>query len=123
GEQVPDADEMLTGLQELAAQIRPYTYVVVASHGNYDEHALQAILPQQPSYVGLVASPRRATAVRDYLLAQGLTETELLPLKGPAGLDIQARRGDEIALSIMAEIVQHRRNAEQLDLNLFRQQK
>ncbi len=123
GEQVPDADEMLTGLQELAAQIRPYTYVVVASHGNYDEHALQAILPQQPSYVGLVASPRRAAAVRDYLLAQGLTETELLPLKGPAGLDIQARRGDEIALSIMAEIVQHRRNAEQLDLNLFRQQK
>ena len=52
----------------------------------------------------------------DYLKAQGLTTDELGCLKYPAGLDIQARRGDEIALSIMAEIVQQRRNAEALNL-------
>ena len=46
----------------------------------------------------------------------------MLPLNSPAGLDIQARRGDEIALSIMAEIVQKRRNAEMLDLALFHAQ-
>jgi YHS domain-containing protein len=69
--------------------------------------------------VGLVASPRRGSEVRNYLLVQGLSESELLPLKAPAGLDIQARRGDEIALSIMAEIVQKHRNAELLDLALF----
>jgi YHS domain-containing protein len=45
----------------------------------------------------------------------------MMPLKAPAGLDIQARRGDEIALSIMAEIVQRRRNAELLDLTLFKE--
>lgn len=113
------ADEVLAGLNDLDKAIRPFTYVVVATHGNYDELALEKILPLQPAYVGLVASPKRAVAVHDYLRDLGLSENELLPLKAPAGLDIQARRGDEIALSIMAEIVQKRRNAELLDLALF----
>jgi xanthine dehydrogenase accessory factor len=110
---------VLTSLEGIGSQIRPLTYIVVATHGNYDELALEKILPLHPTYVGLVASPTRATAVRDYLTLQGLSETDLLPLKSPAGLDIQARRGDEIALSIMAEIVQRRRNAELLDLAMF----
>lgn len=113
------ADEVLTGLEGIGEQIRPYTYVVVATHGNYDELALEHVLAAKPSYVGLVASPTRAAAVRDYLTKQGVTEMELLPLKSPAGLDIQARRGDEIALSVMAEIVQKRRNEELRDLALF----
>ncbi len=113
------ADDVLTTLDGIATQIRPLTYIVIATHGNYDELALEKILPHQPTYVGLVASPARASAVRDYLTQSGLSETDLLPLKSPAGLDIQARRGDEIALSIMAEIIQRRRNAELLDLALF----
>jgi xanthine dehydrogenase accessory factor len=113
------ADELLLNLDEVVGQIRPFTYVVIATHGNYDEIALAKILPAYPSYVGLVASPKRAQAVREYLTMQGISETEMLPLKAPAGLNIQARRGDEIALSIMAEIVERRRNAEVLDLALF----
>jgi xanthine dehydrogenase accessory factor len=116
---LPFADETLNSLDGIAGQIRPFTYIVIATHGNYDELALEQILKAEPSYVGLVASPKRAEAVRDYLRGQGLTETDLLPLKAPAGLDIQARRGDEIALSIMAEIVQKRRNAELINLALF----
>lgn len=119
GASMPHANEVLTTLEEIGAQIVPNSYVVVATHGNFDELALAQILQAQPSYVGLVASGKRATAVRDYLRFQGLSETDMLPLKAPAGLDIQARRGDEIALSIMAEIVQRRRNAELLDLALF----
>ncbi len=122
GEALADADVVLTSLDAVVGQIRPFTYIVVATHGNYDELALAKILPLQPTYVGLVASSKRAEAVRDYLRMQGITETELLPLKAPAGLDIQARRGDEIALSIMAEIVQRRRNAELLDWALFREE-
>ena len=113
------ADEVLTDLEAIGEQIRPYTYVVVATHGNYDELALEHVLAAKPTYVGLIASPTRAAVVRDYLTGQGMTETELLPLKSPAGLDIQARRGDEIALSVMAEIVQKRRNEELRDLALF----
>jgi xanthine dehydrogenase accessory factor len=117
---IPYVNETLTNLDNLASKITPTTYIVVASHGNYDELALEKLLAAHPGYVGLVASRKRAEGVRDYLLEQGLSETDLLPLKAPAGLDIQARRGDEIALSIMAEIVQRRRNAEEIDLALFR---
>ena len=117
---IPHVNETLTNLDNIASKITPYTYIVVASHGNYDELALEKLLAANPGYVGLVASRKRAEGVRDYLLEQGLSETDLLPLKAPAGLDIQARRGDEIALSIMAEIVQRRRNAEEINLALFR---
>lgn len=121
GSSMNHANTLLATLENIGQQITPQTYVVVATHGNFDEMALEAILRAQPCYVGLVASGKRATAVRDYLRFQGLSDTDMLPLKAPAGLDIQARRGDEIALSIMAEIVQRRRNAELLDLALFQE--
>jgi xanthine dehydrogenase accessory factor len=110
------ADELLTDLAQVVDKITALTYVVVASHGQYDELALEYALRSKTGYVALVASKRRAAAVLDYLRGQGLSEEELARLKYPAGLDIQARRGDEIALSIMAEIVQRRRNAEPLEL-------
>ncbi|MBP8002656.1 MAG: XdhC family protein [Chloroflexi bacterium] len=118
---IPYVNETLTSLDNIASKITPTTYIVVASHGNYDELALEKLLAANPGYVGLVASRKRAEGVRDYLLDQGLTDTDLLPLKAPAGLDIQARRGDEIALSIMAEIVQRRRNAEEVNLALYQE--
>jgi xanthine dehydrogenase accessory factor len=110
------ADEILTDLAQLNAKVTPFTYVVVASHGHYDELALEQVLPSQAAYVTLVASRKRAAAMLDFLRGQGLSETVLGRLKYPAGLDIQAHRGDEIALSIMAEIVQKRRTAELLDV-------
>lgn len=109
-------DELITDLAKIPDRITPLTYVVVASHGHYDELALEHALRSKAAYVALVASKTRSAAVLDYLAAQGLTETELARLKYPAGLDIQAVHGDEIALSIMAEIVQRRRNAEPLDV-------
>ena len=116
GESLPEADELITDLENMAERITPLTYVVVASHGNFDELALQYALQSRASYVALVTSQRRASSVLEYLTAQGLTEEALSRLKYPAGLDIQARRGDEIALSIMAEIVQRRRNAEPIEI-------
>jgi xanthine dehydrogenase accessory factor len=116
GASLPEADEVITDLDKFSAKITPLTYVVVASHGRYDELALERALRSQAAYVAIVASKARSAAVLDYLAAQGLTEAELGRLKYPAGLDIQALRGDEIALSIMAEIVQRRRNAEEIDV-------
>lgn len=110
------ADDVLTDLEELIDKITPLSYVVVASHGQYDELALAYALRSSAAYVALVASKSRAATVLAYLAGQGLTKDELSRLKYPAGLDIQARRGDEIALSIMAEIVQRRRTAERLDV-------
>ncbi|MDJ0753400.1 MAG: XdhC family protein [Ardenticatenaceae bacterium] len=120
GAEMSAADEIITSLDQLEDKITPLTYVVVATHGHYDEPALEKALKRQAAYVGLVASKKRAEAVREYLKFVGLGEADLLAFKAPAGLDIQARRGDEIALSIMAEIVQVRRNAELLDLALLK---
>lgn len=113
------ADSVLHEMAQLAAEVRPNTYVVVATHGNYDETALAAIMAARPAYVGLVASKKRAEQVFGYLRQSGFGDNELLALKAPAGLDIRARRGDEIALSIMAEIVEKRRSAELFELTLL----
>jgi len=116
GAGMDQADEILTELEEISNKISPLTYVVVASHGQYDELALEYALRSRAAYVALVASKTRTASGLEYLQVQGLTGDELGRLKYPAGLDIQARRGDEIALSIMAEIVQQRRTAEALDV-------
>jgi xanthine dehydrogenase accessory factor len=112
GGPIPGADELLTSLDELAARVTPLTYAVVATHGHYDELALERLLPTAAPYVGLIASRARADAVRRYLAEQELGAAQVGRLRAPAGLDIGARRGDEIALSVMAEIVRERRAAE-----------
>ncbi len=111
-----EADELITDLGLLVSRITPLTYVVVTTHGNYDEVALEHALRSKAAYVALVASKTRLKAVLDYLSAAGLTPAQLAALKCPAGLDIQAVQAEEIAVSIIAEIVQHRRSAGQIDL-------
>jgi xanthine dehydrogenase accessory factor len=83
-------------------------FVVVATMGTGDEEALEAALRSEALYVALVASPRRAAVMRDYLTARGIAPEELVKLRAPAGLDLGGQRPEEIALSIMAEIVQSR---------------
>ncbi|MFN8452472.1 MAG: XdhC family protein [Anaerolineae bacterium] len=103
----PDAGgvPVVTALADIGRYALPDSYVVVASHGNYDEAALEQVVKARPRYIGLVASRKRFEAVLDYLRSQGIDETELARIKAPAGLDIQALRGDEIAVSILAEII------------------
>lgn len=108
------ADELLTDLTAIGAYVTPVASIVIATHGQYDELALEQALATNAPYIGLVASRKRAEAVREYLAQQGFTDQQLGRFKSPAGLDIQARRGEEIALSIMAEIVQRRRNSAEL---------
>jgi len=107
-------DEMVGSVEELAGRVSPLSFFVVATHGEYDEPALRAAFDTDVPYIGLVASPKRGAAVRDSLAAAGVSKHDLARMKFPAGLDIGARRGDEIALSIMAEIIQVRQGLEQL---------
>jgi xanthine dehydrogenase accessory factor len=104
----PNADRVLPlDLEHLS--LSPQTFVVVASHGNYDEPALEAALNTQASYVALVASHKRGASVLEYLRGSGLSEEKLARLKCPAGINFGAVTPEEIALSIIAEIVQIRR--------------
>jgi xanthine dehydrogenase accessory factor len=85
-------------------------YLVVATQGVWDEEALAAGLRRNASYVGLVASPTRANVVRLWLRDEtGLADDRLAALRAPAGMDIGAETAEEIALSILAELVQVRR--------------
>lgn len=94
------------------AQLRvtPRTFVVVASHGTFDEEALLQALRSEAGYVSLVASRKRAGAVIEALRARGVPAERLGRLKAPAGLDIGAVTPQEIAVSILAEIIQMSRS-------------
>lgn len=85
-------------------------FVVVAGHGEGEWEVLEAALSGgRARYVGLVASPRRAAAVRRRLADRGVAEEDLARLVSPAGLDLGAREPAEIALSILAQVVEQRR--------------
>ncbi len=112
GTAMAHADEVVRDLAELAEHADASTFVVVATHGHYDEPALVAALKTAAPYVGLVASRKRAEPILEYLRGEGFGDADLARLKIPAGLDLGARRGDEIALAILAEIVQLRRGSE-----------
>jgi len=79
--------------------------VVIALHGRGEADALRAALESDVPYVGLVASPTRGAAVAQAL---DLAPDRLARLRTPAGLDIGARTPEEIALSILAELVASR---------------
>jgi xanthine dehydrogenase accessory factor len=82
------------------------TVAVVASQGHYDEQALETILRAGAAYVGLVASRKRGAVVRKWLEDNGVPGVEAV--RYPAGIDLGARTAPEVALSILAEIVQSR---------------
>jgi xanthine dehydrogenase accessory factor len=86
--------------------IDEHTYILVATHGQYDEDALEQVLTSPARYIGMVGSHRRAEACRSYLRTSGLSEQQIARLKAPAGLDIGAITPEEIAASIIAELVQ-----------------
>jgi len=97
----------LTSLESLDAQLPKGSgeiFAVVASQGHYDEEALASILKARPAYVGLVASRKRGAMVRAGLEENGAIGADAIRI--PAGLDLGARTAPEVALSILAEIVQ-----------------
>ena len=105
----PNAETLVQQLKGMRELIGPRSYVVVATMGHYDEEALEEILSGKAGYVGLVASPRRGRAVIEYLQGRGISSDALQRVKYPAGLDIGAETPEEIALSILTEIVQRMR--------------
>jgi molybdenum cofactor cytidylyltransferase len=79
--------------------------VVVASRGQFDEDALEQALAVNAAYVALVANKKRCHEIKRNLQSKGVPLERLAPVRAPAGLEIGAESQEEIALSIMAEIV------------------
>ena len=110
-ERFPRADHLLNELEFSRLTINKNTHIVVASHGNYDEDMLVTALQSEAPYVALIASKKRASAILQYLKEASLTSEQISRLKYPAGLDFGAVTPEEIALSILAEIIQRRRGS------------
>jgi xanthine dehydrogenase accessory factor len=105
--ELPHADRVFTDLAAAELRAGPsIAYAVVASMGECDEDAVAAALAMRPAYLGVVASRKRFAILRQTLLDRGVSAHALDAIKSPAGLDLGGRQPEEVALGILAEIVQ-----------------
>jgi len=82
--------------------------VVVATQGHGDEDVIERAAALRPAYLGLVASRKRGEAVVGYLAERGVPKDQLDRVRAPAGLDLGKTTHDEMAVAILAELVQLR---------------
>lgn len=87
------------------------TFVVVSTQGEGDEEALEQAVRSEAGYIAFVASRTKAQKVFEYLRGKGIAQTKLDGVRAPAGLNIGAGAPEEIAVSILAEIIQMRSGA------------
>jgi xanthine dehydrogenase accessory factor len=88
--------------------INSSTVVIVATQGHGDEEATEIALPAAPAYLGVVASRKRGAAVLSYLEDRGFSKTQIDAVNLPAGLDLGHTTHREMAVSILAQLVQLR---------------
>ncbi len=112
-ERFPEADETMVG--DFAAMMRKLmidgsSYIVIVTREHqYDSQVLEWAARTPAAYVGMIGSKRKVQAVFSHLKARGITQEQLDRVHSPIGLPIGAETPEEIAVSIMAEIIQVRR--------------
>jgi len=108
-EAVPLADVRLPGSIEAALHTHPVTadtsVVVVSRNVDYDVDAIPRLLATPARYIGVMGSARRWTTTRSMLIDDGVTDEQLTRVHAPIGHDIGAETVEEIAVSIMAEVI------------------
>ena len=112
-ERFPYADEtVVTPYDDWSSKVslNVNTFIVVATRGHrYDDMALESALNTRARYIGLMGSRRKSLMIYQRLLQQGVTLDRLRGVKSPIGLDIGALTPEEIAVSVMSEIIMTRR--------------
>jgi xanthine dehydrogenase accessory factor len=111
-ENFSDADMVLADLDLSQIKINSQTHIVVSTQGHQDEEAVEAALRSAATYVAFVASKVKAARIVEYLKERGISDSRLAALRAPAGLNIHAASPEEIAVSILAEIISVNRSAE-----------
>ena len=101
---------------------RGVAVAVVTRGHNEDDECLRAALAARPDYVGMIGSRRRTNIVLERLRADGFAEEVLRAVCAPVGLDIGAVTPEEVALSILAEVVAHRRGGKGGALSAWRRE-
>jgi xanthine dehydrogenase accessory factor len=105
-------DQRIEGYALPATQ-EGHRFIIVATQGRGDEAALTAALSAEADHVAFVGSRRKVAALREKILAAGMPAEQFNRLKGPAGLDLGAVTPEEIALTILAELLAVRRQYRQ----------
>lgn len=86
------------------------TYIVVATQGEDDEENVEKALSTAAKYVGYVCSSKKSDLLKKYLSSRDVSSERIKDLKSPVGFDINAKLAGEVAISILAEIVEDFRN-------------
>ncbi|HEY6253452.1 MAG TPA: XdhC family protein [Candidatus Angelobacter sp.] len=107
-ESFPDVANVQADLDLGRMKVTAQSCIVVSTQGEYDEEALERALRTEARYVAFVASKTKAQKVFEYLRDRGIKADRLKQVRAPAGLDIGAGTPEEIAVSILAEIIQMR---------------
>ena len=81
------------------------TFIIVSTQGENDEEAIKSALLTSCNYVGFISSKRKSDKVKEYLKMDGLKSARLKELKTPVGIDINAKLPEEIAISILADVI------------------
>jgi xanthine dehydrogenase accessory factor len=110
----PDADELVLGsisenLSKYPIDENSYICIVTRSHRE-DCEALKAVVESNAKYVGLMGSKKKIKEIFDELLSNGIDENKLSKVKSPIGLDIATNSPEELAISIIAEILAVKNN-------------
>lgn len=100
--------DLIDGPDFTANDVDPRAIVVIATQGHGDEEAIEQAVAGNPVYLGLVASRRRGEAVLGYLAERGLPQETLDKVRVPVGLDLGHTTHREVAVAVLAELVQLR---------------
>ncbi|MCB1754001.1 MAG: XdhC family protein [Gammaproteobacteria bacterium] len=112
-EMFPDALEVFDSLDDEGLRKAAPAFVVVATQGKYDEAGLEAALATTAPCIAFIASERKAGKLRIYLLERGYEPARVEAIIAPAGMDIGAINAEEIALSVLADLVRRMRTDDQ----------
>ena len=105
------AKDFVEGLGDIP--VNPNTFIVIGTRGHReDDMCLEAAARTTAGYVGLLGSKRKVILIYEELLKHGIPTERIRSLRAPIGLDIRARTPEEIAVSVVAELVQARLGGE-----------
>jgi len=104
-ERYPDADNVLTETLEIEDLDFKIDYFVLATHHRDDDKISFDALKKGISYVGVISSSKKAEIIRSYLLENNISDSEMNRFYAPTGLDLNSETPEQIALSILSEMV------------------
>ena len=116
------AEDWSSAVRDAIGNGRGVSVAVVTRGHNEDEQCMHAVMRANPDYVGLIGSKRRTSIVIDRLREAGVPDEQLKKIHAPIGLDIGAVSPEEVALSILSEIVAERRGAHGGSLSSWRRE-